>query len=183
MQSRTSVWSTFWGTGRERKRPEFRANDSKHSRSEPENKSLAASREKRRKIIINSLKNTGSKSMLWTLPSANWFQYKWNKGRLEDQYASKTKRTRANRIKTLYRGREGRREGEISHCLFGGAHFLGNNGSKNGKRSILCTPRIISPLSNAVYVQTSPAPSERGRSLAGTFLAARRYSELQPAAC
>lgn len=183
MQSRASMWSTFWGTGRERKRSEFRVNDSKHSWNEPENKSLAASQERWRKIIIKGLKTTGSKYTLWTLSSASWFQYKWNKGWIADQYASKTKGTGENRIKTLYQGREGRGEGKISHCLFGNANFLFNNGSKNGEQSILCMLCIMQSFSKSMYVQISPAPRECGRSLLGMLVPIRSYWELQPAAC
>lgn len=92
MQSRAGTWSAFWETGEKRERSEFIINDSKYSRSEPENKSLAASQQRWREVIINSLRIQGSKYMLWTLSTAGWFQYKWNKAQFEHQCANKTKR-------------------------------------------------------------------------------------------
>lgn len=108
MQSRASMWSAFWGTGRERKRPEFIVNDSKHSWNEPENKSPAVSQERWRKIIITGLKNIGSKYMLWTLSSASWFQYKWK------QYTNKTKRNKENKDTVLWKGEEKEKSPTVS---------------------------------------------------------------------
>lgn len=151
MQSRASMWSTFWGTGRERKRPEFRVNDSKHSWNEPENKSLAASQERWRKIIIKGLKNTGSKYTLWTLSSASWFQYKWNKGWLADQYASKTKGTRENRIKTL--GREG--WGEGGEGREGWGEGWGGRGGEKEKSPTVSSAMLIFCLTMALKMDSS----------------------------